>query len=153
MTLADKPAIVRKGKPIRRAERREIARRYRCELASLLAVDEGVAAIDRALTDAGLAESTYVIFTSDNGYMHGEHRIRSGKLQPYEEAIRVPLLIRGPGVPRGVRIGDPVADVDLAPTIAELTAAGQAPGLERSADGTLARRRTWPVSATPGGRS
>ena len=134
--LADKPAILRKGKPIRRAERREIARRYRCELASLLAVDEGVAAIDRALTDAGLAESTYVIFTSDNGYMHGEHRIRSGKLQPYEEAIRVPLLIRGPGVPRGVRIGDPVADVDLAPTIAELTAAGQAPGLERSADGS-----------------
>ena len=94
-----------------------------------------MAEIDRALTDADLAESTYVIFTSDNGYMHGEHRIRSGKLQPYEEAIRVPLLIRGPGVPRGVRIGDPVADVDLAPTIAELTAAGQAPGLERSADG------------------
>ena len=67
--------------------------------------------------------------------MHGEHRIRSGKLQPYEEAIRVPLLIRGPGVPAGAVIGDPVADVDLAPTIAELTATAQPPGLERPQDG------------------
>jgi N-acetylglucosamine-6-sulfatase len=133
--LADKPAIVRKGKRIRRAERREIARRYRCELASLLAVDEGVARIDRALAEAGLAHSTYVIFTSDNGYMHGEHRIRSGKLHPYEEAIRVPLLIRGPGIAPGTRIGDPVGDVDLVPTITELTATTPTPGLERSQDG------------------
>lgn len=133
--LGDKPAILRKGKRIRRGDRREIARRYRCELASLLAVDEGVEQIDRALREAGLTESTYVIFTSDNGYMHGEHRIRSGKLQPYEEAIRVPLLIRGPGIAPGTRIGDPAADVDLVPTISELTATGQAAGLERAGDG------------------
>jgi arylsulfatase A-like enzyme len=133
--LGDKPKMVRKQEPIRRAERRDIARRYRCELASLLAVDEGIADIDAALTAAGRAEDTYVIFTSDNGYMHGEHRIRSGKVQPYEEAIRVPLLIRGPEVGPGTSVRDPVVDADLVPTIAELTGVAPPPALVRPADG------------------
>ena len=76
--------------------------------------------IDAALDEAHLTKRTYVIFTSDNGYMHGEHRIRAEKVQPYEEAIKVPLVIRGPGVPAGRRITDPVANVDLAPTILDL---------------------------------
>jgi arylsulfatase A-like enzyme len=132
--LGDKPAIVRKGDPIRRSERIDIARRYRCELASLLAVDEGIAQIDAAVQAAGLAGETYLIFTSDNGYMHGEHRIRAGKVQPYEEAIRVPMLIRGPGIEAGRVVADPVGDVDLVPTILELTGVEQPPP-PRSQDG------------------
>jgi N-acetylglucosamine-6-sulfatase len=133
--LSDKPRIVRKEKPISRAERRDIARRYRCELASLLAVDEGVEQIVAELESAGLAGNTYVIYTSDNGYMNGEHRIRSGKLYPYEEAIRVPLLIRGPGIAAGTRVADPVADVDLVPTIAELARLAPPPSSARPQDG------------------
>ncbi len=38
------------------------------------------------------------MFVSDNGFMHGEHRVKSSKAQPYEEAIHVPLLVRGPGL-------------------------------------------------------
>ena len=125
--LSDKPAIVRKEKPITREERRDIAKRYRCELASLLAVDEGVEQIVGALESAGLDDNTYVIFTSDNGYMNGEHRLRSGKLYPYEEAIRVPMLMRGPGIAAGTRVADPVADVDLVPTIMDFAGA-TAPG-------------------------
>ncbi len=133
--LSDKPKLVRRQRPITRAERRDLARRYRCELASLLAVDEGVEQIDAALREAGLEGETYLIFTSDNGYMHGEHRIRSGKVQPYEEALRLPMLIRGPGIPGGTEIAAPTVDADLVPTIMELTGAGQPPGLERPLDG------------------
>ena len=133
--LSDKPAIVRKEKPITREERRDIAKRYRCELASLLAVDEGVEQIVGALESAGLAGNTYVIFTSDNGYMNGEHRLRSGKLYPYEEAIRVPMLIRGPGIAAGTRVADPVADVDLVPTIMEFAGATAPGAAARPQDG------------------
>ena len=76
--------------------------------------------IDNALAATGLAANTYVIFTSDNGYMNGEHRVRTEKVQPYEEAIKVPLMIRGPGIPAGAHVADPVANVDLAPTIMDM---------------------------------
>ena len=46
------------------------------------------------------------MFTSDNGFFHGEHRVQSGKNRVYEEAVRVPLVIRGPGVPEGVTVDD-----------------------------------------------
>ena len=66
-----------------------------------------------------------MIFTSDNGFFHGEHRIWSGKAQVYEPAIRVPLLMRGPGITPGRRPSRIVGNVDLAPTILE--AAGLPP--------------------------
>ena len=62
------------------------------------------------------------MFTSDNGYLFGEHRL-VGKNVPYEEAVHVPLLMRGPGIPAGQRRTQTVAMIDLAPTIAELAGA------------------------------
>ena len=59
------------------------------------------------------------MFTSDNGFFHGEHRVPFGKLLPYEPSIRVPLIVRGPGVPRGQRRAQLVENIDLAPTILE----------------------------------
>ncbi len=122
---SDKPAVLAGKRPLRKRQVRELRGRYRCELASLLAVDDGVAAIYEALQRAGRADETYVIFTSDHGYMHGEHRIPAEKVQPYEEVIRVPFIVRGPGVPRGVTVPDPVSNVDLAATIMELTGVEQ----------------------------
>jgi N-acetylglucosamine-6-sulfatase len=98
-------------------------------------VDEGVEQIVGALESAGLAGNTYVIFTSDNGYMNGEHRLRSGKLYPYEEAIRVPMLIRGPGIAAGTRVADPAADVDLVPTIMDFAGATAPGAAARPQDG------------------
>ena len=80
----------------------------------------------RALRAAGELDDTLVIFTSDNGFFHGEHRVQSGKVLPYEPSIRVPLLIRGPGVPRGAHRHQLVTNADLAPTI--LDAADARPG-------------------------
>ena len=63
------------------------------------------------------------MFTSDNGFFFGEHRIVSGKGRFYEPAIRVPLVIRGPGIPQGETRSSMSANIDLAPTILDLAGA------------------------------
>ncbi|HWN44007.1 MAG TPA: sulfatase/phosphatase domain-containing protein, partial [Thermoanaerobaculia bacterium] len=68
-------------------------------------------------------DRTVIVFTSDNGYFLGEHRVPDGKLLPYEESIRVPLIVRGGGFPRGSTALQPAANVDLAPTVVALTGA------------------------------
>lgn len=60
------------------------------------------------------------MFTSDNGWMQGEHRIRNGKIVPYEESIRVPLIMRGLGLPAGRHVRTLVSNVDLVPTILDV---------------------------------
>ncbi len=65
----------------------------------------------------------YVILTSDNGYLLGEHRIRQGKTLPYEPSARVPLIIRGPGVPAGEVRTQPVAAIDVSPTVVGVSGA------------------------------
>lgn len=127
--VSDKPPPVSGKRRLRKRELRDLRQRYRCELASLLAVDEAVKQVDDAIARSGRAGETYVVFASDNGYMRGEHRVRGEKAQPYEESIRVPFLIRGPGIAPGMRISDPVSNVDLAPTIMELTGVAQPSGL------------------------
>ena len=62
-----------------------------------------------------------MIFTSDNGFMEGQHRIQTGKLVAYEPATALPLLMRGPGIPAGRVSREPVIDTDLAPTILDMT--------------------------------
>jgi hypothetical protein len=89
----------------------------------LLSVDEGIAAIVDALEDEGELDDTYLIFTSDNGYFSGEHRIRQGKYLPHEPSTHVPLLIRGPGIPAGGTSKALVSNVDIASTIAAITGA------------------------------
>ncbi|HKF80675.1 MAG TPA: sulfatase/phosphatase domain-containing protein [Thermoleophilaceae bacterium] len=66
------------------------------------------------------------MFTSDNGLFHGEHRVRNGKVLVYEPSIRVPLVLRGPGVRRGAHRRQLVTNADLAPTIRD--AANARPG-------------------------
>ena len=74
-----------------------------------------------ALEDTGRLDNTYVIYTSDNGFHMGQHRLFIGKTTAYEEDIRVPMAIRGPGVPEGVSGSQPmVLNNDLAPTFAAI---------------------------------
>ncbi len=88
---------------------------------SLLSAQAVVGKVIAALKANGELANTYVIFLSDNGYMMGEHRIRSGKSQAYEPAVRVPLLMRGPGIPPGTVLTQPVGQQDLAPTVLAMT--------------------------------
>jgi N-acetylglucosamine-6-sulfatase len=122
--VSDKPAAIRNLPLITPADERLIeARRLRGRLESLLSVDEAVASIVAALRANGELNNTVIVFTSDNGWMQGEHRITQGKVVPYEESIRVPLLIRGPGFPAGKQVTTIAANIDLAPTILEVAGA------------------------------
>ena len=96
---------------------------YQKSIEALRSVDEGVRGIVEALRETGELGNTYIIFTSDNGFFFGQHRISRGKLLPYEPALRVPLVIRGPGIKPRSRSFEPVANQDIAPTILKLTGA------------------------------
>ena len=104
----------------------EITDNYRGRLGALKAVDDQVGKIVRQVKRAGEMKNTYFIFNSDNGYLQGEHRLRGSKFLPYENSIRVPTLISGPGVKKGKTKTGNAIDVDLAPTI--LGMAGVRPG-------------------------
>jgi N-acetylglucosamine-6-sulfatase len=139
--VSDKPAAIQSLPPLDAADFSDITRRYRCRIESLLSVDDGVGRIIDALSRGGELDNTLIIFTSDNGFFAGEHRVKTGKNRVYEEAIRVPLVIRGPGVPQGATVDDLSINADLAPTI--LDAAGATPGLPQ--DG----RSLLPFAAHP----
>jgi arylsulfatase A-like enzyme len=137
--VQDKPKSTRRRPLLHGAQIRELTRLYRSRLESLLSVDDLVDKLVTVLRRNGALDRTMIVFTSDNGYLLGEHR-RVGKGVVYEESVRVPLVIRGPGFPRGVTRRQLVGNIDLAPTIVALT--GAKPGL--SMDGAsllpLARR-------------
>jgi N-acetylglucosamine-6-sulfatase len=113
------PSYVRDQPPLSDAQKRELTWTYEDKLEALQAVDDLVASLIETLEETGQLEDTYIVFATDNGFMLGEHRLTQ-KGKPYEESIRTPLLIRGPGVPAGETHSQLVSNVDLAPTFAEL---------------------------------
>jgi N-acetylglucosamine-6-sulfatase len=140
--VSDKPAGIRNRPRLSATQITDIQRKYRCELESLLSVDEGVKKVVDALTASGELDNTMIAYTTDNGFFHGEHRIPADKTHVYEESIRVPLQIRGPGIPVGVNIGRLTINADLAPTIVD--AANANPGL------VMDGRSLIPVANQPG---
>jgi arylsulfatase A-like enzyme len=139
--VSDKPVGIRSRPLLTQSRIRKIRENYQQRLESLLAVDEAVAKIVAALRHAGELDDTLIVFTSDNGFFHGEHRVPAGKVLLYEPSIRVPLIMRGPGIPAGLRLTQRVANIDLAPTIVD--AAGGSAG--RVMDG----RSLLPLFADP----
>jgi arylsulfatase A-like enzyme len=121
--ISDKPRWLQDQSPLIDARTiAEIDTDYRGSLQALLAVEEAMDSLFQTLDQLGEASNTYVFFTSDNGVHRGEHRLRGGKNTPYEESIRMPFYVRGPGVPAGRTIEHLAGLVDLAPTF--LTLAG-----------------------------
>jgi N-acetylglucosamine-6-sulfatase len=118
--VSDKPPAVRNRPLLSLDDIVNLTIAYQKQLETLLSVDDGVARVVKALQQTGQLANTYIFFTCDNGIFHGEHRIPSGKVLLYEPSIRVPLLVRGPGVPRGVHLHQLVGNIDLAPTILDL---------------------------------
>ena len=102
------------------ARTRELDRRYRLSVQSMQAVDELVASLIETLRETGTLDHTYLFFTSDNGFHMGQHGLNAGKQTAYEEDIRVPLFVRGPGIRAGRRSDALVANVDFAPTFAAI---------------------------------
>ena len=125
--IGDKPSFINSSPPLGDAAIANIERRYGCALASLVAVDRGVKKIWAALGKTGERDNTVIVFTSDNGFFYGEHRLPKSKFRVYEEAIRVPLVIRIPGPLLGgtpvAEVDQQVANIDLAPTLLALAGA------------------------------
>jgi arylsulfatase A-like enzyme len=120
--VSDKPGFLRRSR-LDPESIGKIRNRYRDRLASLLAVDEMVARVMAALEAGGELDETIVIFTSDNGFLQGQHRFHRGKRELWEESVRVPMMVRGPGFEAGAVARQITANIDLAPTILEATGA------------------------------
>jgi N-acetylglucosamine-6-sulfatase len=114
--VSDKPRYVTRGG---RVEPAKAQRLFTKRLQSLASVDLAVARIVETLRRTGELDNTVIAFTSDNGYLFGEHGY-VGKTLAYEESLRVPLLMRGPGITPGAVPGRTAAMIDLAPTFAEM---------------------------------
>ena len=130
--VSDKPSWVQALGNIGTSRTDVLTGKYRTQLASLASVDEGIRQIVQAVANAGELDKTVFVFTSDNGYTHGEHRIAFRKSVIYEPSIRVPFYAAGPGFPKGARVITPVMFPDVAPTFLRL--AGGKSG--RTMDGT-----------------
>jgi arylsulfatase A-like enzyme len=156
--VSDKPEIVSGQPPIEPAKRRVLERRYRCRLETLPAVDRGIAELVRALRATGELEQTVLVFASDNGNFHGQHRLPGGKGLAYEEAAKVPFVVRMPeGLAAGkppARVDAPTANIDLVPTLVELSGTETCPeaGECRVMDGRSllpllrGRESRWPAN-------
>jgi len=122
-------------------------RLYRKRLQSMLGVEDLLAGIVRSLERSHQLDNTYIVFTSDNGFHLGEHRLPFGKQTPYETDIHVPLVVRGPGVPAGRSVGGFAREIDFAPTFASWAHAG----VPAFVDGvSFAAQLTSGRSSTPG---
>lgn len=136
LDVSDKPAWVQETVEASAASR--IAW-HRARIRSLRSVDDQVKNTVDALYAAGELRNTYLFFTSDNGYLLGEHRL-GNKNKPYEQSLKIPLVVRGPGIPHGVVRRSTYGIVDLPATFVDLANATPARRLDgRSMAATLRR--------------
>src|SRR5205814_7881854 len=109
--------------PLTAAEKSAIDTAFRKRVQAVQAVDRMIASLRGALTKAGVARNTLVVFSSDNGYHMGEYRLNPGKMTAFDTDIRVPLVVSGPGVAAGTQSSLAVENIDLAPTYEHLAGA------------------------------
>jgi N-acetylglucosamine-6-sulfatase len=129
----DKPALMRRIGDLpplgRETATTDDEMRGRAEM--LLGVDDSLGRILAALEKAGALDNTIVVFTSDHGYFYGEHGLNEERRLAYEEAIRIPLLVRYPSrVKAGAVAPEMVLTIDLAPTLMDLAGLPPLPGME-----------------------
>ena len=121
--VRDKPRWLQSVPRLRRATVRRERLLFENRRESLRAVDRGVVGLVDLLRRNHQLDNTYLVFTSDNGFHIGQHRLPAGKQTAFEEDIRVPMVVRGPGIAAGRTSGALVGNVDLAPTFAALAGA------------------------------
>ena len=121
--VRDKPSYVRNQPRLSNKKISRLDQDYRNGLRSLMRVDRFIADATDLLRRRGELSNTYFIFYTDNGAHFGQHRFEHGKLQPYEEDVNFPLIVRGPGLPHGEVNTGLVGNHDVAPTLAEMAGA------------------------------
>jgi arylsulfatase A-like enzyme len=145
--IKDKPKWFRKQAKKRLTKKQAllIDNERRRQEEQLISVDQAVGKLVQTLKDKGILDDTYIIFSSDNGFFRGEHRIVTGKYLPYDPASRVPLIIRGPGIPAGGVSNELVWNGDIPQTILQIASGSQ--------DNSLDGRSFLPFAQQPQLRS
>src|SRR3954453_20300743 len=145
--ITDKPKWFRKQarKRISKKQAFLIGNERRRQEEQLISVDQSVGKLVQTLKDEGILDDTYIVFSSDNGFFRGEHRIATGKYLPYDPASRVPLIIRGPGIPAGGVSNELVWNGDIPQTILQIASGSQ--------DDSLDGRSFLPFAQQPALRS
>jgi arylsulfatase A-like enzyme len=118
--VTDKPKYIADLPLMKPIAQQRVDALYRRRLQSLQAVDDAIEGLYNTLKAAGQLDNTYIVFTSDNGFHLGNHRMPAGKQTAYEEDIHLPLIVRGPGVAAGKVIDAITGNIDLAPTFAAM---------------------------------
>jgi arylsulfatase A-like enzyme len=103
---------------------------FRRRVQSIQSVDRLIGRLQALVQRLGVADNTYFVFNSDNGFHLGEHDLRSGKQTAFDTDIRVPLVVTGPGVPPGGVVSQPAQNIDLAPTFEDLAGATPPPTVD-----------------------
>lgn len=129
--VSDKPSFIKEAPYLSLSDIHTYRVYWDKQLESLRSIDDGVKQVIDTLGALHRLRNTYVIFTSDNGFFFGEHRLIGGKFLAYEPATHLPFLIRGPHIRANTESGELVGNIDVAPTILEL--AGVQP--DKSVDG------------------
>jgi N-acetylglucosamine-6-sulfatase len=128
--MLDKPAWLRGHRALTDVELARTDETFRDRVRTVQAVDRMIGRLQRRLRALGIARNTYIVFSSDNGFHLGQHRLTPGKLTAYDPDVRVPLIVTGPGVPAGQTIDALTENTDLCPTFAELAGAPAPPNAD-----------------------
>ena len=120
---SDKAFVTRRLGRTGPAARAAVLKVARQRAESLFVLDKELGRLFKRLRATGELDNTIVAFTSDNGYMLGEHRWVHGKVIGFEASYRVPLVIAGPGIPAGAKHYGPISSVDLTASMLQWTGA------------------------------
>ncbi|GII46329.1 sulfatase [Planotetraspora silvatica] len=128
--LSAEPLWLQQRPPLTARDVRQIDTIYQNRARAMLGVDDMVGKLVTSLQQSGQLDNTYIFFASDNGFHLGQHRLEPGKTTPFEEDIRIPMIVRGPGIAPGSTIDQLSSTVDLSPTFTELGKASAPPFAE-----------------------
>jgi N-acetylglucosamine-6-sulfatase len=147
--VSDKNASIRHLTRLSDGQISDLDSQYRRGLRSLERVDRFIADASDILRRHREMDNTYFVFYTDNGAHFGQHRLRHGKLQPYEEDINFPLIVRGPGIPHGAVRSGLIGNHDIAPTLADMGNAPTPDFVDGRSFLSLAKGNitTWPRTA------
>jgi arylsulfatase A-like enzyme len=117
------PEWLQKMPPLAPKDAARIDADFRKRAQTVLAVDAMIGELQAAVAAIGQQDNTYFVFSSDNGYHMGEHRLMPGKMTAFDTDIHVPLIVTGPGVAAGRKIEEIAENIDLCPTFEDLAGA------------------------------
>lgn len=121
--LSTKPHYLRSWPPLDAVDLDAVRQLTVQRAEALVAADVEIGKLIAALKESQRLDETLLVFTSDNGFFLGEHRQREGKVKPHDPALRVPLIVAGPGIPAGELRDDPATTVDLTATLLDFAGA------------------------------